>query len=104
METMPMYSHEMPRGATPLGVCFIAVIILMALAINIVYVIAFCKIFAKAGYSWALGLLMLVPIANFVMPLVLGFGSWPIEKELETCRKNRPAGAVPPANAPLSGS
>lgn len=100
MDTMPLYSHEMSRPESVFGVCFIAVLILMGLALHIVYVIAFCKIFAKAGYSWALGLLMLVPIVNFVMPLVLGFGSWPIEKELETCRKNRQAGGVPPA-APL---
>jgi len=41
------------------------------------------KIFAKAGYSGALGLLMLVPVANLVMLLVLAFGTWPVHRELE---------------------
>ena len=77
--------------------CFVGVIILIALAINIIYVIAFCKIFAKAGYSWALGLLMLIPIANFIMPLVLGFGQWPIYRELEAYRQGRPAPSQPGA-------
>jgi hypothetical protein len=40
-------------------------------------------IFAKAGYHWAMGLLMIVPIANIIMPFVLAFGKWPIQKELE---------------------
>jgi len=70
---------EMNSGVAPvIGGIILLVAILFALAINILYVVAFCKIFSKAGYSWALGLLMLVPIANIIMPLVLGFGQWPI--------------------------
>ena len=59
------------------SICFI---ILVGTALNILYVIAFCKIFSKAGYNWALGLLMLVPFANVIIPLYLGFAKWPIEK------------------------
>ena len=56
--------------------------LVVGLIISVLYVIAFCKIFQKAGYSWALGLLMLVPIANFIMPLYLAFAQWPIHKEI----------------------
>ena len=66
---------------------FICFVFLLAFAVNILYVIAFCKIFQKAGFNWALGLLMLVPIANLIMPFVLGFGDWPIEKELRALKQ-----------------
>lgn len=49
-------------------------------------VVIWWKIFAKAGYSGALGLLMLVPLVNFVLLLVLAFGTWPIHEELEHAR------------------
>ena len=82
------YGHPYGSDAAPVfGVCFIGVIILIALAAEIVYVIAFCKIFGKAGYHWALGLLMLIPIAQFIVPLILAFGQWPIYRELEAYRQ-----------------
>jgi hypothetical protein len=46
-------------------------------ALCIIPVIAFWKICAKAGFPGPLGLLMLVPIANIVLPLYLAFADWP---------------------------
>jgi hypothetical protein len=40
-------------------------------------VIAFWKICAKAGFSAALGLLMIIPIANIILPLYIAFADWP---------------------------
>ena len=40
-------------------------------------VIAFWKICFKAGFSGALGLLMIIPIANIILPLYLAFAEWP---------------------------
>jgi len=57
------------------------------LLIVAVKILVFCKIFSKAGYSWALGLLMLVPIANIIMLFVLAFAEWPIERELRSFRQ-----------------
>jgi len=54
--------------------------VFLAIAIQILYVVAFCRIFGKAGYNWALGLLMLVPLASIIIPLYLGFAKWPTEK------------------------
>ena len=48
--------------------------ILLGLIVVAITALIYCKIFSKAGYSWALGLLMLVPIANIIMPFVLAFG------------------------------
>jgi len=49
--------------------------------------LVFCKIFSKTGFSWALGLLMFVPIANIIMLFVLAFAEWPIERELRSFKR-----------------
>lgn len=49
------------------------------------------KIFEKTGYHGALGILMLVPIANLVMMAILAFREWPIHKELNAGDKRAPA-------------
>lgn len=43
-------------------------------------------IFKKAGYSFWMFLLMLVPIANLVWLLVFAFSKWPIHRELDAYR------------------
>lgn len=69
------------------GAFFTIFMIFFVLLITIVQVVAFCKIFSKAGFSWALGLLMLVPIANIVMFFFLAFAQWPIERELRSYKQ-----------------
>jgi len=68
---------------------FVAFGILMCLIVAIIKALIFCKIFSKAGYCWALGLLMLVPIANIIMPFVLAFGDWPIQKEMRLLKQQQ---------------
>jgi len=63
--------------------------ILMGLIVVAIKVFIFCKIFSKAGYCWALGLLMLVPIVNIVMPFMLALGDWPIRKELRLLKQQQ---------------
>lgn len=43
-------------------------------------VVPFWFIFKKAGFHGALSLLMLVPVANIVMPFFLAFSDWPVLK------------------------
>ncbi len=85
MEFGPDFQHCPPM--------FIAILIsfaiLMGLIVLIIKILIFCKIFSKAGYCWALGLLMLVPIANIIMPFILAFGDWPIQKELRLLKKQQ---------------
>lgn len=71
------------------AVIFIAFVILMFLIVLIIKALIYCKIFSKAGYCWALGLLMFVPIANIIMPFVLAFGDWPIQKELRVLKQQQ---------------
>lgn len=65
---------------------FILLVSLIAIAIK---VLIFCKVFGKAGYSWALGLLMLVPIANIIMAFFLAFADWPVRKELRRLKQQQ---------------
>ena len=41
-----------------------------------VFVIPYWKIFSKAGFSGALSLLMLVPLANLIVLYVVAFSDW----------------------------
>jgi ABC-type glycerol-3-phosphate transport system permease component len=51
--------------------------LLLIVPVVIAYVVAFCKICAKAGFPALLGLLMLIPVANVLLPIFLGFAEWP---------------------------
>jgi hypothetical protein len=56
----------------------IIAILYIAFIVFIIY--CYCRISKRAGYSpWA-GLLMLIPLVNFVIPFYFAFTTWPIEK------------------------
>ena len=79
--------------ATPIFIVLLVLFILMVVVITTaITLLIWCKLFSKAGYSWALGLLLLVPIANIVVPFFLAFADWPILKELRTLRQQSRAG------------
>jgi hypothetical protein len=80
---------DCPAGITILTILLITFIILLAFIVVVITALIFCKIFSKAGYCWALGLLMLVPIANIIMPFILAFGDWPIQKELRLLKQQK---------------
>jgi uncharacterized membrane protein YhaH (DUF805 family) len=63
-----------------------AFIVLVVLAVKLLIC---CRIFANAGYSWALGLLMLIPIVNIIMAFYLAFADWPVNKELRELKKKQ---------------
>jgi hypothetical protein len=87
--TMPIPAEffHAPQSAPVFGGILILIMILFALLTIILMVVVFCKICSKAGYHWALGLLMLVPIANVILPFVLAFTDWPIQKELRQLKQ-----------------
>ena len=87
-----MQSHS-PEFVQFMPIFIFIFVFIMAFLINILLVVwPFCKIFSKAGYHWALGILMIVPIANIVMPFVLAFGDWPV---LQQKQKDAPAKTAP---------
>ena len=86
----PYISFQHCQDVAPVFIVIFAVFgILFALIVVIIKVLIFCKIFSKAGYCWALGLLMLVPIANIIMPFVLAFADWPIQKKLRLLKQQQ---------------
>jgi hypothetical protein len=64
-------------------VVFAGLGLLLALAVVILFVAAWCLIFKRAGYPWALGLVTIIPVANVIAILLLAFSTWPIEREVE---------------------
>ena len=69
------------HAAQFLPIVIFVIAFVVGILFNIFLVVwPFCKIFSKAGYHWALGLLMIVPIANIIMPFILAFGDWPALK------------------------
>ena len=76
-----------PNIAPVFSLIFVIFMIPVVLIVVAVKVLIFCKIFSKAGFSWALGLLILVPIANIVILFVLAFAEWPIQRELRSFRQ-----------------
>ena len=78
-----------------IGIIVFAFFMLLMVALSIVI---WWKIFSKAGYSGAMGLLMVIPLVNFIMMLVLAFGKWPIHRELEYLKQAQ--GSPPPAPKP----
>ena len=85
MEFGPDFQHCPPMFVAIL----ISFAVLMSLIVLIIKILIYCKIFSKAGYCWAIGLLMLVPIANIIMPFILAFGDWPIQKELRLLKQQQ---------------
>ncbi len=79
-----------PNMAPVFSIVFFLFMIPTVLIIVAVKVLIFCKIFSKAGFSWALGLLILVPIANIVILFVLAFAEWPIQRELSSYKQQNP--------------
>ncbi len=63
-------------GGIPGGFELLIIVFLFPI-VFIVPAIAFWKICSKAGFPGPLGLLILVPVANIVLPLYLAFADWP---------------------------
>ena len=58
-------------------VVILFVTLLVSVATAALTVIPFWKICSKAGFPGALALLMLVPMANIVLPFYIAFAKWP---------------------------
>lgn len=78
--------HAFPEVFPIIGIFIIVLALLIIVPIKL---LISCMIFHKAGYSWALGLLMLVPIANIIMIFVLAFADWPVRRELRQLKQIR---------------
>ena len=66
-------------GIAELGIIFF--IFLLSGIGALLTIIPFWKICTKAGFPGPLSLLMLVPIANIVLPFYIAFAQWPVLKD-----------------------
>ncbi|MHC4462559.1 MAG: hypothetical protein ACYS6W_02675 [Planctomycetota bacterium] len=89
MEHTFQLGHGHPDAAPVFIVFFVAFITLVVLIGAAIKVLIFCKISSKAGYSWALGLLMLVPIADIILAFFLAFADWPVRKQLRLLKQQQ---------------
>ena len=78
-----------PEIVPAVGVVFMLFFMLIWLLVTLLMVWVYCRIFSKAGYCWALGLLIIVPIANIIMPFILAFGDWPVHRELRMLKQQQ---------------
>jgi hypothetical protein len=74
-------------GLRSIGLPELVVIMVVGL---IIIIWPYWKIFTKAGYSGALGILMVVPLINFIMVFYFAFAEWPVLKELRALRQRVP--------------
>jgi len=75
-------AHQVPDAAPVIMGVFILFAVLAGLLISIFMLWLFCRIFSKAGYSWAFGLLVLVPFGQIIVLLILAFGDWPALRQI----------------------
>ena len=54
--------------------------------VALVYLLAFCRICSRVGFSPFLGLVFLLPPFTFLLPLALGFWPSPKQRELRVLR------------------
>ena len=73
-----------------IGLPEFAVILVLAGIGGLLYLVAFWRIFTKAGFDGFLSICVLVPIVNVAVILYLGFADWPILRELRTLRERHP--------------
>ena len=82
-----MTESEFSQVGPVFFVLMVGFAILLTLFVVAVTALIFCKIFAKAGFHWALGLLTILPFFNLIMQIYLAFADWPIYRELRQLRQ-----------------
>src|SRR5262245_32327340 len=89
---------HMDDGSSAGGGIFLLGMIVFWIAIVLFMLYVWGTIFKKAGYSFWLCLLMVIPLANLIWLLVFAFSTWPIHREMEALRR----GGTYPAGFPVT--
>jgi uncharacterized membrane protein YhaH (DUF805 family) len=94
-------SSEPSAGAFAALAAMSGVFLLCGLAITIFMIWIYSLILKKAGMNPWLSLLMLIPLAGFILLLILAFSEWPIERENRALRAQLglPGAGAPPGAA-----
>jgi hypothetical protein len=78
--------HAVPEVIPFIGIFIFVLALLIIVPIKLLIC---CMLFHKAGYPWAFGLLMLVPLVNIIMIFFLAFSDWPVRRELRQLKQMR---------------
>jgi hypothetical protein len=84
-----VWAQHCPQVEPVFAIVFALLFAFIVLVVVAIKLLICCKIFSKAGYGWALGLLMLIPIVNIIMAFYLAFADWPVNKELRLLRQKQ---------------
>ncbi|MBN2581937.1 MAG: hypothetical protein JXL80_02640 [Planctomycetes bacterium] len=93
----------------PMILAIASILSIISLAMTILLLVIFCKLFQKMGHHWALGFLVLLPLAWIAILIYMAFSRWPVLEELDRLRSAAgggappawmPAAPKPPASAP----
>ena len=93
--------HTPPdAGVALFSVLFMVIFFIIGIAVTVlITVLPFWFICKKAGFHPALSLLMMVPIANLILPFVLAFAEWPALK-IQSYPQVQPTPATPTVGDP----
>jgi hypothetical protein len=90
-------SSDASGAATAAIAAFGLVYAIFILVMVAFYVFIAYMIVKRAGYNPWLSLLILVPLANFIMLLIFAFSEWPVQRENAALRAQLSgAGGAPP--------
>ena len=64
--------------------------LIVLLVVFVLPVFLFGRVFTKAGFSWAWGLIAVIPIGYILLVLILAFAEWPIFKKRDGIEKAAP--------------
>jgi hypothetical protein len=81
-----MEHTPMPEVGFGFVIVMVLVMLTFAVLAALLTVIPFWKICTKAGFPGPLSLLMLVPVANIVLPFYIAFADWPALRHTEPGR------------------
>jgi uncharacterized membrane protein YhaH (DUF805 family) len=84
-----VWAQHCPQVEPVFAIVFALIFAFIFLVVVAIKLLICCKIFSNAGYSWALGLLILIPIVNIIMAFYLAFADWPVNKELRLLRQKQ---------------
>jgi uncharacterized membrane protein YhaH (DUF805 family) len=84
-----VWAQRVPEVGPVVAIVLALLVVFVVLVVVAIKLLICCKIFSKAGYSWALGLLILIPIVNIIMAFFLAFADWPVQKELRRLKQQQ---------------
>ena len=79
----PTCADMAPLMALPFVIVFFAMGGLFVVAAILFKVFLWWRVFSKAGYNGAFGLLILAPFGTLIMLCILAFSEWPKAKQLQ---------------------